>query len=79
MFFRSFSSGWLASVSALWLLSPFALLMPIVPWTISARLGPPIEPEDLFGEGDEEEVLEAARVRVVAEIQRLVTDQAAGR
>lgn len=66
--------GWAGAAAFAWFVSPLTIL-PIIPWTISARLGPPLEPEALFGEGDEEQVLQAAHERVVGEIQRLVLER----
>ena len=56
----------------LWLIVPIHIFFPIVPWTISVRLGPALDPDELFGEGDEHEVLDAANARVVGAIQKLV-------
>ena len=62
------------ALALLWLGGPPALLMPMLPWKVRIRMGPPMEPEDLFGESDQEESLASAYDRVVAEVQRLVLE-----
>ncbi|MEL6181944.1 MAG: 1-acyl-sn-glycerol-3-phosphate acyltransferase [Myxococcota bacterium] len=52
-----------------WLSSPLAL-MPIVPWTIRFRIGPPLTPQALFQEDDE--TLSGALDQVQSTIQQLV-------
>lgn len=54
--------------------SPFALL-PWVPWTVRMRIGEPIPPEALFGEGGGDEELRQALARVEAAVQALVTPE----
>lgn len=53
-----------------WLASPFTFF-PIVPSTVRYRIGRPIQPEELFPTGTEEELAQAYQ-RVEAEVQRLV-------
>lgn len=62
------------ALALLWVGGPLALLMPLLPWKVRIRMGPPMEPEDLFDESDQEESLVAAYDRVVAEVQRLVLE-----
>ncbi len=59
-------------IAWVWLASPFALFLPILPWTIRTEVGAPIEPEELFGTRDEDAPLDEAYQRVVGEIARLV-------
>ena len=54
-----------------WLTSPF-IFLPIVPWTVTMRIGPPLEPGELFAGGDAE-----ALTRVEREIERLVRTRGA--
>lgn len=65
--------GWPLAGGLAWLSlsSPLAML-PVVPWPIRARLGPPLEPEALFGTKDEAAPLEPAYDRVVREVEALL-------
>jgi 1-acyl-sn-glycerol-3-phosphate acyltransferase len=60
----------------LWLTSPLAFMIPVVPWTITLRFGPALHPSELFTAEDPE--LDAASERVLAEVQRLVLSTQAG-
>lgn len=53
-----------------WLTSPF-IFLPIVPWTVTMRIGPPMEPAELFT-GTDAEALD----RVERAIERLVRTRA---
>ena len=66
--------GWATLASALWAITPIAVFMPILPWRIRVSMGPPIPPEELFGDGDESAPLDDAYVTVVAEVRRLVEE-----
>lgn len=66
------SAGALAALCLIW---PLFAFVPIIPWPIRFRVGSPLEPEGLFGEGDEDQALEAASEKVVGEIQRLVLER----
>jgi hypothetical protein len=61
--------GWpiKSALAYAWLASPL-IFCPFVPWTIRFRIGPPINPEDLFGSDD----LDEAYVRVEAAVQDLL-------
>lgn len=54
----------------LWIASPLATL-PWIPWKVSVRIGRPLTPDELFGEGDGGSLDEAYR-RVEFAVQRLV-------
>ena len=63
--------GWTVLLCWLWFACPLAAL-PWVPSTIRMSIGPPIEPEALFGEDDSE--LDEAYERVESAVQGLVRD-----
>lgn len=61
------SPTWMAALTIAWATNAGAYWLPIVPWTIRARLGAPLEPDALFDQD-----LDVAYDRVVAAVQRLV-------
>ncbi len=63
---------WRIGAAWAWVASPLTLV-PWVPWTIRMRVGEPIGPEQLFGEGGGDEELERALARVESAVQALVT------
>ena len=65
---------WTVLAIWVWLLSPFAIQLPLLPWTVSARFGPPIPPAELFGPRDAERPLGEAYEQIVAEVQQLVRE-----
>jgi 1-acyl-sn-glycerol-3-phosphate acyltransferase len=68
-----FSLAARVAVAWLWVGSPLSFL-PIVPATLRLSIGSPLSPDDLFPEGQGEEVLSAALPRVEAAIERLVRE-----
>jgi 1-acyl-sn-glycerol-3-phosphate acyltransferase len=72
------ASPWVrAALVALWLGSPFTFT-PWVPWTLRYRIGSPISPQELFGDGGDD-ALPAALARVQGAVQALVDDDPAAR
>jgi hypothetical protein len=59
----------------LWIVTPIASNLPVIPWPVRIRVGELLEPEELFQKPDDEGLTEAY-VRVETAIQGLV-DRAA--
>lgn len=67
------SLEWRLLLTWVWLGSP-PVFMPIIPWSIRLNIGQPLEPHDLFGDGDgEEHELQGALQRVQSEVERVMT------
>ncbi len=62
---------WTALLAYLWIVTPIASNLPVIPWSVRIRVGELLEPEDLFQKPDDEGLAEAY-VRVETAIQGLV-------
>lgn len=66
--------AWTVVLCWLWVVCPLTYFLPLVPWPIRLRVGPPLEPGDLFGPPGAEQDLGPAYAQVVAAVQRLVRE-----